>query len=194
MMIRACLAGVLAKAGGGVAHGPAVERHAQRRIARDGAVLAAGLLPRRQGRRIPDFQRQGPVVARDRTALFRVEDVGPVPVGGLDGANADVVRTVAGQFRRRRRHGIDAVLLRAERRRCQHRQDEERGSRSLGVDLRHLGHLRLTIICTLATSCIYPPAAAYRGAAAMATSSVSSAALVNLRVGVICVVACAPSC
>ena len=81
-------------------------------IARDGAVVAARLLAGGQRGGIPDLERQRPVVARGRTALFRVQDVRPVLVGRLERAHADGVLAVGGELRRRRRHGVDAVRLR----------------------------------------------------------------------------------
>ena len=65
----------------GVAHGPAVERGGHAGVARDRAVLAAGLLARSQRRGIPDLERQRAVVAGRRPAFLGVQDVGPVLVG-----------------------------------------------------------------------------------------------------------------
>ena len=75
----------------GIAHRLAVQRRRDRRIARDGAIVAAGFLTGGQRGRIPDLERQRPVIAGSRTAWLCVEDVGPIPVRCGDGADADVV-------------------------------------------------------------------------------------------------------
>ena len=96
----------------GVADRLAVQRRGDRGIARNRAVIAARLLPGGQRRRIPDLERQRAVVARGRPALFRAQDVRPVPVGRLQRAHADRVVAIGGKLGRRRRHGVDAVRLR----------------------------------------------------------------------------------
>ena len=98
--------------GRGVADRLAVERRRHRRVARDDAVLAAGLLARGERRRIPDLERQRAIVARGRTAFLGVQDVGTIPVGDLNRAHADACVAVRRELRRRRRHDVDVVLLR----------------------------------------------------------------------------------
>ena len=55
-----------------VAHRLPVERRADRRVARDCAIIAAGLLSCEEGRGIPDLERQRAIVAKNRPAFFDV--------------------------------------------------------------------------------------------------------------------------
>ena len=68
----------------GVADRLAVQRRSHRRVAGDDAIVAAGRLPGRQLRRIPDLQRQAAIVARTVSAPgFGVEDVRTIAIGHL---------------------------------------------------------------------------------------------------------------
>ena len=116
-----------------VAHGLAVQRDGHGRIARDGAVLTAGPLRLAQAGRIPDLEREHAIVACGRRACRGLENVRTVLVGDLDGAHADGVRAEGRELRRRRRDGVDAVVLRERPRRgarhCQRREHQRDGPR-----------------------------------------------------------------
>ncbi len=112
-----------------VAHRLAVQRRGDRRLARHGSILAAGLLTCGEAGRIPDLEGEGAVVARGGTAFLRIEDVDTIAVGDLNRAHADGVIAVRREFRRERRHDVNAVVLRENDQRDPPEQCERQAGR-----------------------------------------------------------------
>ena len=98
----------------GVANGPTVKRGLDRRIARDDAIRAAARRAGCQRRRVPDFQRQRSIVTSHRSGRHGVHDVHAVPINRGDRADPNRVAAIRRQFGSRRRHHVDAVLLREQ--------------------------------------------------------------------------------
>ena len=80
-------------------------------IARDDAIVAAGLLPGAQTRGIPDFERQRAVVSCCGTAFLDVQDIRTISVNDLQRPDADVVVAEGRELWRHRRDDVDAVRL-----------------------------------------------------------------------------------
>ncbi len=104
---------------GGVTHRPAAQRHGNGRIAGDRPVVARLALTGGQRRRIPDLEREGAVVTCRRSAWRGAQDIGPVRVDGLQGADADRMWPERGELRRRRRDDINPIAL------CDERSDRQ---------------------------------------------------------------------
>ena len=94
-----------------VAHGPAVQRDFTLAVACNGPVLAGAGLARHDFGRVPDFDRQGPVVGRNRFAGLGLEDIELLRVGHLQRLHADAELAVLRQFRRVRTDRVYMVVL-----------------------------------------------------------------------------------
>ncbi len=136
---------------GSIADRPAAQRDLDLRIADDGVVFPVGMCGDGAGW-IPDFQREGAIVARRRRAFGGAEHVGAAAVGDLQRPHADVVAPVSGELGRERRDDVDVVL----RRRADRQQDQGDGSERYPTD--HL--TSLTLADPVPASCVIPDAPA----------------------------------
>ena len=97
--------------GVGIAHGLTVERCNNRRIARDGSVLAASQLTIDEPRWIPHFHSQAAVINRILTAGAGTQHVYAIGIYQRQGTHPDVVFAVGGKAGRIRPNDVDTIYL-----------------------------------------------------------------------------------